>query len=164
MTNKEIKLRKIKKEDNLKIYEIIRKVLESYHLNKKGTAYTDPQLNELYELYQKNNRAEYWIITKKSSVIGGIGIAPFANYEEIAEIQKFYIKKEEQGQGYGKILLEKALKYAKEKNYKKIYIETMDILEKANQLYENYGFESLDAPLPGSEHGLMNCWYTSSIE
>lgn len=163
MKIKEVELREIQKQDNLEIYKIIRKVLESYQLNKDGTAYTDPQLNQLYEFYQKNNRAEYWVMTKASSIIGGIGIAPFADYEEVAEIQKFYVKEEEQGKAYGKLLLNQALKYAEDNNYKKVYIETMDILERANNLYENYGFNSLSAPLNGSEHGLMNRWYIHSI-
>lgn len=163
MKIKEIELREIQKKDNLEIYKIIRKILESYQLNKNGTAYTDPQLSQLYEFYQKESRAKYWVITKDSSVIGGIGIAPFADYKEVAEVQKFYIKEEEQGKAYGKILLNKALSYAKEEDYKKVYIETMDILERANKLYEAYGFRSLKNPFKGSEHGLMNRWYIHSI-
>lgn len=162
--DKEIEIKRIAKKENQAIYHIIREILESFHLDRDGTAYRDPYLNHLYEFYQTKPKGEYWIIKKRGIVIGGVGIAPFNGLEEVAELQKYYIKKDYQGNGYGALLMKKAIKYAKEQKYKKIYLETMDRLTKANSIYKSFGFKSLENPLAGSEHSLMNRWFIMNVE
>lgn len=164
MRENAIEIREIEKKDNQIIYQLIRKILESYNLNREGTAYTDPYLDKLYEFYKKEDRAKYWVLEKDGIIIGGVGIGPFGECKEIAELQKYYIKKEYQGFGYGSLLLNKALKFAEEEYYKKVYIETMDCLDKANRIYTHYGFRSLKRPLIGSEHTLMNRWFVLKFE
>lgn len=159
LIKKKINVEPIKAKDNEAVYYLIREILESYQLDKEGTAYTDPYLNQMYEFYQKEKRGEYWVLKKEGIIIGGIGIAPFGNYGEIAELQKYYIKEEEQGAGYGRLLFEKALSFAKAHDYEKLYIETIDRLNKANKIYKHYGFNLLEEPLEGSEHGLMDRWF-----
>lgn len=157
--NQEMGIKKIQPEDNQAIFELIQEILESYGLDQPGTAYTDPYLNRLYEFYQEEARGQYWILKKNDQVIGGIGLAPFGDYEDVAELQKYYIKESFQGQGYGRLLFEKVFSFAKEMNYKSIYLETNDLLDQANRIYEHFGFELLTEPLKGSEHGKMNRWF-----
>jgi len=161
--NKEVNVRPLEAADNQPIYQIIQKALERNDLDKPGTAYFDPYLNQLYEFYQKKDRRKYWVLEKDHEVIGGIGIGPFGDYEEIAELQKFYITKKHQGNGYGSLLFKQAKSYAQAHDYKKIYIETIDVLKQANVIYKHYGFESLTEPLSGSEHGLMNRWFIKEL-
>lgn len=154
-----INIRPIKTEDNKIMQKIIQENLENYHLDIQGTAYFDPQLGELTKYYAELHRAEYWVLTKDEVVIGGIGIASFGDYTDIAEIQKYYLLEKHHGQGYGSYLFQKAKEYAKQQGYKQLYIETTDILAQANKVYEHYGFDKLDKPLDGSEHDAMNLWY-----
>lgn len=158
---REIIIRPIEAKDNRKIQRIIQKSLETVGLNQPGTAYFDPQLGTLFEFYQAEPKGEYWVAVdiKSDEVIGGIGIGPFGDYKTIAEIQKYYLKEDYQNLGIGRLLFKEALSFTKKMAYESIYLETMDRLSKANQIYEHYGFELLDAPLNGSEHGLMNRWY-----
>lgn len=163
MGDKELLIRPIKSSDNEGIFKLIQGILESYDLDKPGTAYFDPYLDKLYEFYQKQPKGEYWVIVKEDKVYGGIGTSPFGDYENIAEVQKFYISKDIQGLGYGRKLYDIAEEFAKEQGYDSLYIETIDTLGKANDVYYHYGFEQLSKPLNGSEHSLMNVWLEKKL-
>ena len=163
LSNENIEIRLITKADNEGIYKLIQGILESYELDKPGTAYFDPYLSELYDYYKNLSTGAYWVLVKDDKVYGGIGIGPFGQYEGVAEVQKYYISTELQGQGYGRKLYEIAENFAKKQGYKKLYIETTDVLGKANDIYHRFGFENLDAPLDGSEHDLMNIWLLKNI-
>lgn len=158
-----ITIRPIKKLDNQAIQQIIKDILEEHQLDLPGTAYYDPQLGKLYEHYNEMPNGEYWVILEEDTVIGGVGIGPFGDYEDIAELQKYYLKKEWHGRGYGRLLYDKAFNFVKEQNYSKLYLETSDLLGVANQIYEHLGFKALDKPLTGSEHELMNRWFIKEI-
>lgn len=78
-------------------------------------------------------------------------------------MQKFYVVKSHQGKGYGRLLYQTAMTYARKQNYKQLYIETIDRLDKANKIYEKFGFNQLTQPLEGSDHGLMNRWFIKDL-
>ena len=164
-TRSEILIRPIEAKDNQAVQKIVQDSLAKVGLDQPGTAYFDPQLATLFEFYQGEPIGEYWVAedTKTEEVVGGIGIGTFGDYKKVAEIQKYYLIEEYQNQGIGRLLFEEALAFCKEMDYDSIYLETMDNLFKANRVYEHYGFELMDAPLNGSEHGLMNRWYMKNI-
>lgn len=164
MEEKRVDIRPIEKKDNEGIYHLIQAILESYDLDKPGTAYYDPYLSKLYEYYDSLPNGQYWILSMDGKVYGGAGIGPFGEYEKIAEVQKYYISIDLQGKGYGRKLYDILENYAKEQGYEKLYIETTDILSKANDIYEHYGFKQLKKPLEGTEHPMMNTWFIKDIE
>ncbi len=159
----EITIRPIQPKDNQAIQQIIKDLLKKYGLDLPGTAYFDPQLSALYEHYKEIPNGEYWVLLADDKVIGGVGIGPFGNYEDIAELQKYYIKEDYQGLGYGRLLFEQADSFARTHNYSKLYLETSDRLGDANRIYKHLGFKPLAKPLEGSEHDLMNRWFIKSV-
>lgn len=117
-------IREIQAKDNAKIEKIIKQSLESFQLDIPGTAYFDPQLANLAEFYQRENKAKYWVVVNhEDEVLGGVGIAPFNTEKEICELQKLYIAPVAQGLGLSKKLMETALNFAKE-HYTHCYLET----------------------------------------
>ncbi|API88541.1 hypothetical protein BKP56_04155 [Marinilactibacillus sp. 15R] len=156
-----VKIRKIEKKDNQIVGEIVQASLESKGLAVKGTAYYDPYLFDLFEVYQKPN-ACYWVLEKDGKVIGGGGVGPFASDKNIGELQKLYIIESEQGHGYAHLIMEKALEFAKQ-YYEKLYIETFASLDKANKLYMKYGFNKINQPLEGTEHSACNTWLLKKL-
>lgn len=155
-------IRAIKKEDNAIIKEIIQDSLKSFGLDIPGTAYFDPQLDDLHHYYQNLKHASYWVVEIENEVAGGIGIAPFNYQEKICELQKLYLNPQSQRLGIGKKLMETALTFAAQ-HYSKCYLETQHELKTACILYEKYGFTLLHEPLPGSEHSAMNAWYLKCL-
>lgn len=154
----EERIRLIEKADNEAVRQIIKESLKEYGLNIPGTAYFDPQLDDLYSFYNQPYHGVYWIMECGGAVAGGTGIGPFRGDQEIAELQKFYIAKEYRGNGFGKKLLKQAVEYAG-LHYKMLYIETSDLLVRANSIYVQSGFRQLGKPLNGTEHPAVNCWY-----
>ena len=156
-------IREIQIKDDPVIKQIIQSSLELYDLALPGTAYFDPELGHLSEFYGKKTNAAYWVIEKDGQVLGGCGIAPFDKKAKICELQKIYLAKEAQGQGMARLLMNRALAYA-EKYYDFCYLETMKRMEKANYLYQSFGFEKLPEPLAGSEHSVMEVWYLKELQ
>ncbi|PMC34324.1 GNAT family N-acetyltransferase [Bacillus sp. UMB0899] len=156
-------IREMKKEDNAKVKEIIQDSLKSLGLAIPGTAYFDPQLNELYQYYHHLNHAKYWVVEVDGEVVGGIGIAPFNEQDNVCELQKLYLRSKTQGLGFGMKLMETALTFASE-HYTKCYLETKLELKTACKLYEKFGFTLLQEPLAGSEHSAMDAWYLKNLD
>lgn len=159
----ELIIRKITEEDNLPLHRLIKKILEDFGLDIPGTAYFDPQLENLYGYYEQIENGNYWVAEKNGEVVGGIGIAPFNNQEKICELQKLYVSSKVRGNGIGQRLVETALQFAAE-HYEQCYLETHHKLVAAAKLYEKVGFTLLEAPLPGSEHSAMDMWYLKSFK
>ncbi|RAS83643.1 GNAT family N-acetyltransferase [Priestia endophytica] len=155
-------IREVKKEDNAKVKEIIQNSLKSLGLAIPGTAYFDPQLNDLHQYYTNLKHANYWVVEMEGEVVGGIGIAPFNEHDNVCELQKLYLTPKTQGLGLAKKLMETALSFAS-KHYAKRYLETQHELKAACKLYEKFGFTLLPEPLLGSEHSAMNAWYIKPL-
>lgn len=155
-------IREIIKEDNEKIKKIIQESLKSLGLAIPGTAYYDPQLHELYQYYKQLSHANYWVVELEKEIVGGIGIAPFNQSEQVCELQKLYLVPKAQGLGISNKLMDTALSFASQ-HYKRCYLETKLELIPACKLYEKYGFQLLHEPLPGSEHSAMNAWYIKEL-
>lgn len=158
-----ILIRPIKQQDNERVKEIIQSSLKEYGLDIPGTAYYDPQLNDLYSFYKQGENFCYWVLEVEGKIAGGIGMAPFYGEDNVkennvGELQKFYIAKDYRGKGFSKELIKQAVSFGK-KYFSAIYIETSDVLETANKVYLRYGFQALTHPLQGSEHSAMNRWY-----
>ncbi|MFF2911452.1 GNAT family N-acetyltransferase [Paenibacillus sp. NPDC057934] len=158
-----MKIREMNNEDNAKIKKVIQDSLKSLGLDIPGTAYFDPQLNDLHHYYNNSKHANYWVVEMENEVVGGIGIAPFNEHEQVCELQKLYLIPKAQGLGLARKLMETALLFASE-HYTKCYLETQHELEAACKLYEKFGFTLLNEPLSGSEHSAMNAWYIKALK
>lgn len=155
-------IRDIKPEDNLEVKKIIQDSLKSLGLALPGTAYFDPQLNDLYDYYAHLAHARYWIIEIEGNIVGGVGVAPFNDQDQICELQKLYLAPQAQGLGLSKKLLDTVLAFASQ-YYQACYLETLCELKTACGLYEKYDFKLLDQPLTGSDHPAMDAWYLKDL-
>ncbi|MBV6738666.1 GNAT family N-acetyltransferase [Priestia megaterium] len=155
-------IREIKVEGNKKIKRIIQDSLKSLGLDVPGTAYFDPQLNNLHQYYNNLNYAKYWVLEIDQEIVGGIGIAPFNELDQVCELQKLYLSPKAQGLGLATKLMKTALLFAS-KHYKECYLETQHELKAACKSYKEFGFELSPKPLPGSEHSAMDAWYIKSV-
>ncbi|MDN6139539.1 MAG: GNAT family N-acetyltransferase [Tetragenococcus koreensis] len=155
-------IRTLQETDNKQLAQLIQSSLISAGLDKPGTAYFDPHLQHLSSYYTQLTNAHYWVIEQQNKIIGGVGIAPLEDIPEICELQKLYIDRNFQGQGFSKKLMSTALDYAS-KYYQSCYLETHTSLTNAWRLYEKYGFERLKQPLIDSEHNTMDLWYYKTL-
>jgi ribosomal protein S18 acetylase RimI-like enzyme len=74
--------------------------------------------------------------------------------QETAELKRMYVKNEYRGYHIGTSLLQRSIELAKEAGYKKIRLDTLDYMTKAQQLYRSFGFYEIPSyrfnPLSGT--------------
>lgn len=94
-----------------------------------------------------------WCAEHNGNIIGCIGIVGFG---ESAQLRWFLIAPHYRSIGLGKKLLQEAIDFVKEKNYKRIYLDTTNDLEKAINMYKKIGFvKKLEKPNNSWRDGLI---------
>jgi putative acetyltransferase len=156
-------IREIKKHDNKVVAAIVRDVLMEMGAPKIGTAYADPHLDSLFEVYNVP-RSVYFVVEKDQKVIGCAGIGPLENEAEtICELQKMYFLPEARGLGLGTQMMEKCLQSAKDFGYEMCYLETMPYMNDAQKLYKKVGFENLNNPMGNTGHTSCPVWMIKDL-
>ncbi|MGC8751706.1 GNAT family N-acetyltransferase [Hydrotalea sp.] len=157
-------IRPIEPKDNAALAIIIRTALEEFNANKPGTVYFDATTDDLYNLFQNHEKAQYFVAEYNGEILGGAGIYPTEGLPEgMCELVKMYLKKSARGKGLGKFLIDKCLQTAKEEGFSQVYIETMPELSKAVSVYEKFGFTYLTGPKGNSGHSGCTIWMLKNL-
>nr|WP_314896508.1 GNAT family N-acetyltransferase [uncultured Flavobacterium sp.] len=159
----EYNIRKIKKEDNQAVAQLIRAVFDELNIPKVGTAYEDPYLDLMFEEYNKP-KSVYYVIEKAGKIIGSAGVAALENEAEtICELQKMYFLPETRGLGIGSKMMAICLQSAKDFGFEKCYLETMPFMHDAQKLYKKVGFEYICSPLGSTGHTSCPVWMLKDL-
>jgi putative acetyltransferase len=156
-------IRAIQKSDNQAIASIIRSVLIDFDVPKVGTAFADPQLDFMFENYDKP-QAVYFVVENDGKIIGGTGIAALENGDpSICELQKMYFLPEARGLGVGSKMMQQCLGKAKEFGFKKCYLETFPYMTAAQKLYKKVGFDYINAAMGNTGHNSCTVWMLKDL-
>jgi len=156
-------IRKVLPEDNAALAVVIRSVLVELGVPKVGTAYEDPELDNMFSTYNKARNA-YFVLEEDGEILGGAGIAPLAGeHPSICELQKMYFSPATRGLGLGKQMMDSCLAFAKENNYSLCYLETLPYMKAAQKLYRKTGFDYIEGPMGNTGHTSCNVWLTKSL-
>ncbi|MGD9426896.1 GNAT family N-acetyltransferase [Pantoea sp. NSTU24] len=149
----DLQVRPITAADNPHIAQVIRDVSAEFGLTAdKGYTVSDPQLDQLFELYSAEQSA-YWIIEYQGKVVGGGGVAPLAcSAPDICELQKMYFLPAIRGQGLARELALRAMEHARRHGFRRCYLETTASLTRAIKLYESLGFAHIDGAMGCTGH------------
>jgi len=156
-------IRKIKKEDNKAVAELIRAVFDELNIPKVGTAYADPYLDLMFEEYNKP-KSVYYVVESNGKIVGSAGVAPLENeVETICELQKMYFLPETRGLGIGSQMMAMCLQSAKDFGFEKCYLETMPFMLDAQKLYKKVGFEYICSPMGSTGHTSCPVWMLKDL-
>lgn len=97
------------------------------------------ELSEFLNRFDKN-RDGIWTAHSNGKFVGSIIVDGINSEEEGARLRWFILDPNFQGKGIGTLLMEKAIIFCKEKEYKRIYLWTFAGLDAARRLYEKFGF------------------------
>jgi GNAT superfamily N-acetyltransferase len=102
-----------------------------------------PDLFMIESFYQTGN-GNFWVAQYQDEVIGTISLLDIGNNE--VALRKMFVHKEYRGQTFktASLLLEKALRWAKEKSIKAIYLGTTPQFLAAHRFYEKNGFVEIN--------------------
>ena len=156
-------IREIQQKDNESIAKVIRTIFHELNAPKVGTAYADPILDTLYEVYQAP-RSVYYVVEHDGKVVGGCGVAPLENGDDsVCELQKMYFAPEIRGTGYAEKIIEKCLEFAKTQSFEICYLETLSFMTTAQKLYQRIGFENICGPMGNTGHSSCEVWMTKKL-
>jgi putative acetyltransferase len=85
----------------------------------------------------------FWCIYDDSRLIGTVAVRAIDTKNEIAELKRLYVLKEEQGNGYGSMLFKTALNYARESKFHKICADTRYDRDASQHLMRKHGFDEV---------------------
>ncbi len=98
------------------------------------------ELSEFLGRFDKN-RDGIWAVQVNDKIVGSIIIDGIDSDGEGARLRWFILDSNFQGRGIGNLMMEKAIHFCNEKEYRKVYLWTFAGLDAARCLYEKYGFK-----------------------
>jgi putative acetyltransferase len=145
-------IRPIRPADDPAMAAIIREVMASFGAHGPGFAIKDPEVDAMSAHYPESHAACF-VIEERGRVLGGGGIAPLAEADaDICELRKMYFLPAARGHGLGARMLQHCLEAARERGYRRCYLETLTGMDAAMKLYAKAGFKPLCGPLGNTGH------------
>ena len=94
----------------------------------------------LTEFFERNSPDEgIWLLEDNSGLKGCVALV--RNSEEEAQLRWFYVDETLRGQGFGQQLMNFLITFAVEKQYQRIILWTVSLLDEARRVYERNGFQ-----------------------
>jgi len=152
-------IRPIAEPDDATMAQVIRAVMPEFGAVGEGFAINDPEVDWMSRAYA-GARAAYFVVERNGRVCGGGGIAPLeGGDEDVCELRKMYFLPELRGLGAGTMLIAECLDAARERGFRRCYLETLRGMDAAMRLYERQGFQRIPAPMGATGHGGCNAFY-----
>lgn len=129
-------LRDYRPGDEDDVFRIVKHVLAEYGLATNPEK-TDADLKDIHQSYMLGGGA-FRILESNGRTIGTYGL--YASTQESCELRKMYLLPEFRGHGFGKKMMEDALRVAKALRFIEMTLETNSRLKEAIELYKTYGF------------------------
>lgn len=98
------------------------------------------QYNQLDEIKE----AIVIYVDGKAAGAGGIREYQYGDIENATELKRVFVREEFQGKGLGTRLVHELLDWAQELGYKKVILETGELLEESCHVYRKVGFTKID--------------------
>lgn len=94
---------------------------------------------DFIDSYQPLN-SQIWSLQKYGQIYGSVTLDGSRAEKEGAQLRWFILDSTVRGQGFGRLLLQTAIQFARDRSYKSIYLHTLAGLEPAATLYQACGF------------------------
>ncbi|WP_445491253.1 GNAT family N-acetyltransferase [Niallia sp. 03133] len=116
--------------------------IQQQEYNIQITKEDQPDLSAIKDFYQTGN-GNFWVARYNDKIVGTISLLDIGNQE--VDLRKMFVDKEYRGKKYktAALLLNNAIKWAKEKSIKSIYLGTTTQFLAAHRFYEKNGFENI---------------------
>ena len=145
--------------DDAALGTLIRGVMQTVGADVAGSSFHDAEVDAMCAHYS-GPRASYFVVEDGGRVLGGGGIGPLAGGEaDVCELRKMYFLPELRGRGIGQRLLQECLAAARERGYRRCYLETRAGMEAAQKLYARMGFQRTCQPLGTTGHSACDRLY-----
>lgn len=86
----------------------------------------------------------FWCLFDKEVLVGTVALRTIDIDNKVVELKRMFVLPEFQGKGYGRLLLNYAIDYAREHHYNKICLDTRKQFSAAQHLYRSSGFRETE--------------------
>ena len=86
----------------------------------------------------------FWCLFENEILIGTVAVRIIDIENKVVELKRMFVLPEYQGKGYGKVLINHAIDYAREQQYSKMCLHTRRQFSAAQHLYRSNGFQETD--------------------
>ena len=100
-------------------------------------------LSEFLLRYDRD-RDGFWTAALNERIEGSVAIDGVHADGEGAHLRWFIVSEQLQGRGAGSLLIDRALHFCTQKNYRRVYLWTFEGLDSARHLYEKAGFKLIE--------------------
>ncbi len=131
--------------DNKKDVRILKACLETWFQNPKDLNLTSPSMRYPFSFTQwiahsyNNKNTVSYVIKKDNWIIGHMSLQ-LNSLTNSVHLFHVFIDRDNRGKGYSKLLIGKAIAFAKDSNYGAITLYVLPKNEPALKLYRSYGF------------------------
>ena len=136
--NPEITIRSATNMDCERVQNLVFGVLREYGLAPDVEG-TDRDIADIEAHYIARGGTFELIEDLQGNLLGTVGLYPMS--ADTVELRKMYFSKDFRGRGAGKKMLSRMIERARERGFKKMYLETASVLKEAIALYEKFGFQ-----------------------
>lgn len=99
-----------------------------------------PDLLDISTYYQKNG-GEFWLAVEEGKLLGTIALMNYGNNNAV--MKKFFVRSEYRRKKVGYALYQMLIKYAKDKGFRQILLDTPAIAKASHRFYEKAGFKKI---------------------
>jgi len=86
-----------------------------------------------------------WVAERQSAIVGSVFVTPSEGREGTAQLRMLYVEPEARGLGIGAMLVEQAIKFARDSGYRRMRLWTQSILTSARKIYAAHGFAVVES-------------------
>jgi GNAT superfamily N-acetyltransferase len=130
------KVREYRPEDSVEVKGLILSILQKEYPFDQS-AYQDSDINDITGTYDGENDA-FFVVEKGGKIAGAVGIKKDEN--QSALVRRLFVDENHRRSGFGTMLLEKAIKFCKAKDYGKMTFRATDRMSSAMKLLKKMGF------------------------
>jgi GNAT superfamily N-acetyltransferase len=96
---------------------------------------------EDFERIYFGDGAGVWLATISNTVVGCVALRSLSKFSDSAEVKRLYVRPQHRGLGIAAALYQCLEKYARERGYEWLYLDTTDDMVAAQRFYAALGYE-----------------------
>jgi ribosomal protein S18 acetylase RimI-like enzyme len=127
-------VRRVTSEESNAAWEIVEEYYEA-----AGVVARDAK-DDFERIYFRDG-AGVWLATIADTAVGCVALRSLAKFAHSGEVKRLYVRPQHRGRGIAAALYQSLEKYARERGYEWLYLDTTDEMVAAQRFYAALGYE-----------------------
>lgn len=127
-------MRRVTSEESNAAWEIVEEYYEA-----AGVVARDAK-DDFERIYFRDG-AGVWLATIADTAVGCVALRSLAKFAHSGEVKRLYVRPQHRGRGIAAALYQSLEKYARERGYEWLYLDTTDEMVAAQRFYAALGYE-----------------------